>query len=347
VIDTIARARELLSRSHGSPVITIYFDLDPERFATAPARESQARSLIDEGRRLGGRLELDHHARVTLESDLDRVAERLGSAELPVSGPRALALFQSTGDALQETVPLDAPTESRVFVEPVPHIEQLVTSPALGEWCAVLVSSDSAEIVEGEGRSVTARSDERDFVRGSDQTGEGQKHGREQDIEGHLLRVAEELRRRRGRDRFELLALAGPTAAVSALEGLLHEELRPILAGRLQLDPSAATDAGIVAAVWQLAEQRHAERSAEMLAELGSRMAGDGRGTAAGIEDVERALVERRVGTLLVGRDTPEHDNRREAMIQTAVLQDADVLAFEEPVQELPPPRPVAALLRF
>jgi hypothetical protein len=347
VIDTIARARELLDRAHGGAIVTAYVDLDPGRFATASARATQVRSLIDEGRRLAGRLELDHGSRSALESDLDRVSERLGSAELPVSGPLGLALFYSTTEALQETIPLDVRTDAQVFVEPVPHIEPLVTGTALGRWCAVLVSSDRAEIIEGERRAVIGRTDSRDYVRGSDQTGEGQTHGREQDIEAHLLGVAGELERRRRRERFELLALAGPTASASRLEGLLHEDLAAILAGALPLDPSAASDAQIVAAVWELAEQQQARRCADALAELRSRLAGDGRGAAAGLEDVEHALVERRVGTLLVGRDCRNDDNRREALIQTAVRQDADVLAYAEPVEELPPPRPVAALLRF
>jgi stalled ribosome rescue protein Dom34 len=235
-----------------------------------------------------------------------------------------------------------------VFVEPVPHVEPLVTGPALGKWCVVLVSSDRAEVVEGERRTITGRSDERDYVRGDEQTGgEGQSHAREQDIEGHLRRLADELAQRRRSDRFELLALAGPTAAVSALKPLLHSELEAILAGPLPIDPSAASDTDIVAAVWQLAEERHARRLAGALEDLRSRLGGDGRGVAAGVEDVQHALVERRVETLLVGRDCDNHDNRREAMIQTALLQDAAVLTFDEPVDELSPARPVAALLRF
>ena len=347
MIDTVGRARDLIERTHGGPIVSVYVDLDPERFATAPARASQAQSLIDAGRRLAGRLELDHHARVTVEADLERVAERLRSAELPVSGPLGLALFYSTADALQETIPLDTRTEARVFVEPIAHVEPLVTRPAFGKWCAVLVSSERAEIVEGERRSINARSDSRDYVRGLEQSGGGATGKREQDIEGHLLQVAAELGRRHEHDRFELLALAGPTAAAARLQALLSDELVAILAGPLQLDPSAATDADIVAAIWQLAEQRHAQRCAETLDQLRSRLDGDGRGVAAGIEDVQRALVERRVGTLLVGRDCPEEDNRREAMVQSAVLQDADVLAYDDPVDALPPARPVAALLRF
>jgi hypothetical protein len=79
---------------------------------------------------------------------------------------------------------------------------------------------------------------------------------------------------------------------------------------------------------------------------LRSRLAGRER-VAAGIEEVQRALVERRVATLFLSRDFGDADNRREAVVQTALLQDAEVLAFTEPLAELPSTRPIAALLRF
>lgn len=343
---SVVLARALIERTGAHPVISLYLDLDPERFATAPARASQVRSLLDEARRLAEPLSLDHAARQTLERDLDRVQAALGADELPASGARALAVFCSSGDDLFETTALGAATPSVVYVQPAPHIEQLVTSPALGRWCAALVSSDRAEILDGDGRSVRARTSSEDYVRGGRQTGEGQTHGREQDIEGHLLGVAEALHRHWESDHFELLALAGPVEPVSRLESLLANELAPLLSGRMSLDPSAASDADVVTAVHELAVARDAATRDAMLAELRSRLAG-GERVAAGVEDVQRALVERRVQTLLVSRDYHDADNRREADIQTAVLQDATVVAFDEPVDELPAARPVAALLRF
>jgi hypothetical protein len=343
----VRQARELLERTGGHPVISIYADLDPERFATAEARASQFDSLVDQARRLAEPLELDHDARAALHSDLDRVQDTLQNGELPVSGVRGLALFCSSADDLWQTIALEGPTEAQVFVEPVAHVEPLVTAPTIGRWCAVLVSSDAAEIVEGEEHRVLARIASHDYVRGAGQTGEGQSHAREQDIEGHLLAVAEELRRRLERDHFQLLTLAGPQAAVARITALLHDELVAVLADQMELDPSHASDADLVAAVAVVAASRREANRAQVLAELGERLAGDGRRAAVGVTEVEHALVERRVQTLLIGRDFTDGDNRREATIQTALLQDADVLAFDEPVRELPSTHPVAALLRF
>ena len=283
----------------------------------------------------------------TLEQDLSRIEAELGSDDLPVSGARGLAVFSSSGDDLFEIVKLSTTVPSQVFVEPTVHVEPLVTAPSVGRWCTVLVFSDRAEVLEGDGQTVTARTRSEDYVRGASQTGDGQSHSREQDIESHLRQVADELHRRWQSDHFELLALAGPVEAVSRLRPLLHNDLAGVLAdGTLSLDASAASDAAVAAAVSELAAERHEAARQAALAELRSRVAGDER-VASGPSEVQEALVQRRVETLLISRDYDDHDNRREAAVQTAVLQDAVVIAFDQPVDELPPSRPIAALLRY
>jgi hypothetical protein len=82
---TATTARRLLAQTGRDPVVSLFFDLDPERFATAPARATQLRSLLDEARRQvaqGG--DLDHDERVAVEEDLARIEQRLSAG----SGPR-------------------------------------------------------------------------------------------------------------------------------------------------------------------------------------------------------------------------------------------------------------------
>src|SRR5437588_12796158 len=43
----VQEARRLVAYRGREPVISLFLDLDPERFATAPARTSQIRSLLD------------------------------------------------------------------------------------------------------------------------------------------------------------------------------------------------------------------------------------------------------------------------------------------------------------
>ena len=118
-----------------------------------------------------------------------------------------------------------------------------------------------------------------------------------------------------------------------------------------------------------LAEQAAAER-ARVLKELGETAL-----AVTGVADTLAALNERRVKTLLLSRDFSAAGGRcsscgmliaeaddtcpadgtpmetgidlREAAVRAALLQDAAVIAYDEPQDELPAARPVAALLRF
>ncbi len=89
----MSTARELLQRTGDHPVVSLFVNLDPSQFATAPARASQVRSLIDEAEREGrlGRDALSHSDRTALTQDLERLEEYLGSDDPPVSGARAHA----------------------------------------------------------------------------------------------------------------------------------------------------------------------------------------------------------------------------------------------------------------
>jgi peptide chain release factor subunit 1 len=343
-------ARRILDRFATAPVVvSLYLDLDPSRFATAPARASQITSLLDDARRQAAEREgqLEHGAAQALRHDLEGLDDFLDSEELPVSGARSIAVFAAGGE--REVHPLAAAAGPSVAVGPDPVIEPLVSAPASPAWCATLVASDRAEIVRGSGGQVTAHEHSEDYVRG---LGEGPTgHSEEQDAEGHLIKVAAGLRRDLERGRFDRLALGGPVEALSGLEAALSPELRAVLIEqRLAVDPSAASDSEIAAAVQALVADAVERDRARMLGELAERLQ-EARGAdrparaVAGAEAVELALTERRVATLLLGATFTGPE--REAAIRSAAAQDAAVVAFDDTADELPPARPVAALLRF
>ena len=345
-------ARRLLERTGDHPIISLYFDLDPERFATAPARASQARSLIDKARELVKGLHdtLDHDERKTLEADLERLDAYLQSDELPVSDARALAVFASGADDLFETVALGQPTESAVIVRRTPYVEPLVTQPAVGGWCAVLVSTRDAEIYMGRGDRITGHQHSEHYVRGHSQADFTSGHSDDQDIAGHLIQVARQLHRDWQVGRFATLLLGGPVEAVAGLERELPNDLRhAVREERLRVDPSAITDADLVGAVQEILGDEQERSHEEVLAEFTERLAAargrDDARAVAGPEATREALIERRVATLLLAREF-EGPQREEAVHQ-AILQDAEVIAFREPVPELGPGREIGALLRF
>jgi len=377
-------AKRLLDATSGQhPVVSVVFDLNPAEFATAPARATQANSLLDAAHNLEEADEtLSHDARQAVRSDLERLRTYLSSDDLPVSGAAALAIYASELAGLFETVALSKPSGPQVVIGREPDLEPIVTEPAAGRWCAVLVSSRDVTIDIGSGGAVTARSTGSDYVRGHSQSDGNDERSREQDIDGHLIAVARRLAEDHRAGRFDVLALAGPVEALTGLESRLTDDLRTALAGsHLELDPSAATEADVATAVGALlAEERERERE-QRLAEFGDQLAAarggaEGARALAGVDQVLQALTEQRVATLLFAGDfhaagarcpqcglllsaetsecpidgtaTSPVEDLRGPMIVAAVRQDATVLVFEEPGEPLGGPgRQVGALLRY
>ncbi len=92
----VGQARRLIDHKPDRPLISLYVDLDPERFATPPARAAQIRSLIDEARReVEAQDGLSHDDRIALRADVERIDEFLSSPEAPFKGARGLAVFCS------------------------------------------------------------------------------------------------------------------------------------------------------------------------------------------------------------------------------------------------------------
>jgi hypothetical protein len=364
------------------PVISVVFDLNPAEFATAPARATQANSLLDAAHNLETADQtLNHDARQAVRSDLERLTTYLGSDDLPVSGAGALAIYASHGSGLFETVALSQPSASSIYLYRRPYIEPVVIEPGAQRWCAVLVSARDVTVDMGVGATVLARSTGSAYVRGHSASDGNDERSREQDIEGHMIAVSQQLASDQRAGRFDVLAIGGPVDALTGLESRLPDELRSALVGRLDVDPSAASEADVAAAVNGLLAQARADLQQRTLAEFSEQLsAAKGRDAppraVAGVTDVLGALAEQRVATLLFAGDfhaagaqclrdgmllpsnvsecpadgtaTAPVADLREPMIAAAVRQDATVLVFPEPGEALRAPgHSVGALLRF
>src|SRR5947209_15178257 len=172
-MSVVQTARRLVSRRAGHPVISVYLDLDPERFATAPARASQVRSLLDEAARAvdeRGR-DLDHEDKTALPEDIDRVRDYLLSREPPFQGAGALAVFCSSRDDLFETVQLPRPIPGRVMIDHAPFIAPLIESAQQRNWCVVLVSRREVRVFSGPPDRLEERQSEDDDVHGDHDQG--------------------------------------------------------------------------------------------------------------------------------------------------------------------------------
>jgi peptide chain release factor subunit 1 len=373
-------ARRLISQRPAHPVVSLYLDLDPEEFATAPARATQINSLIDGAHReVEADDSLDHEEHQALREDLERLREYLESDDAPFQDARALAVFCSLRDDLFEVVQLTRPAEGRVVIGRTPYIEPMISGALERRWCVALVTRREARILVGPADRLSELRHIEDDTHGQHHQG-GWSQARyersyEKEADDHLRHVAELLHRRWRAARYDRLALGGPSEDVARLEGFLSAEIRPLLVSEsVDVDMSSANDEQIREAVSKLveADERRHERDAldRLAAGIGTP---DGRGVG-GPEDVLTALNERRVETLLLepGFDRPggrcpscglltleregecpadgtrleEVEHLREAVVEAAIAQDAEVMVVSR-YPDLGPLRGIGALLRF
>jgi peptide chain release factor subunit 1 len=375
----IPEVRRLVELRGAHRVVSLYLDLDPERFATPPARASQIRSLIDEATRDVERMQgLGHDEKVALRADLARIDSFLSSPEMSFKGARSLSIFCSGRDQLFETVALSRPVPAQVVIDRHPYVAPMVEVMHQRRWLVALVNRRSARLLSGSPDRLRERERFDDAVPGQhDQGGWSQaNYGRsiEKDADDHLRAVADNLARRWRRERFDRLVLGGPWEVVARFEELLADELRErLVPERVEVDLGSASEAQIRTAVEEIlrVDERRAERDA--LDRLASGVGAGGRATE-GVSDTVQALNERRVQKLLVapGFDGNAHrcptcglilvqgedrcpadgsalehvEHLREAVVEAAVVQDADVLVVGHHGSGAPR-EGIGALLRF
>lgn len=375
----IADLRRLVEHPGEHRVVSLYLDLDPERFATPPARASQIRSLLDEATRDVERMEgLAHEEKVALREDLTRIESYLTSPEASFKGARSLAVFCSTRDRLFETVALPRPVPGQVVIDAHPFIAPMVEAVPQRRWLVALVNRRSARLLSGSPDRLRERERFDHGVHGQhDQGGWSQaryERSVEKDADDHLRAVAGNVARRWRKERFDRLALGGPEEVVARFAEVLPSELRDhLVPERVEVDLSSTSETQVQGAVEEIlrADERRAER--EALDRLADGVGAGGR-AADGIADTVRALNERRVQKLLIapgfdgtawrcpacglivvqdeercpadGSALERLEHLREAVVESAVVQDAGVLLVSH-FPEHEPREGIGALLRF
>ena len=276
-------------------VLSLYLNLDPSEFATPPARATAVRSLLDAADR-----ELrKHEEKADLKASLDGARTRL-TRNLDAEGAQALALFACEPEGMLETIKLPRPVPSRVAVGRSPLIGPLAKLARRERWCVTLVSRRDARVFRGSPDGLREVDQIHDDVHGQhDQGGMSQaryQRSVEKEVADHLKRSAERLLRHFKRQPFERLVLGGPREVVAEFESHLHAYLSDRLAGRVEVDVDTASAERVLEVAREHFEEveRSQERDAMERVEQGSR-------AASTLEDVLRALNERRVETLLLG----------------------------------------------
>jgi peptide subunit release factor 1 (eRF1) len=360
-------------------VVSLYLDLDPERFATPPARASQIRSLVDGAAREVERDDsLGHDERVALREDLQRINSFLLSPQAPFKGARALAVFCSSADDLFETVRLTRPVPGRVVIDRAPYVEPMVAAVQQRRWLVALVNRRSARLLAGSPDALRERMRVEDNVHGKhDQGGWSQanyERSVEKDVDDHLRNIAGIVNARWRAERFDRVAVGGPQEIVPRFEELLAEDVRSSKAPeRVDVDIGSATESEVRAAVEKLVTGDEERTERETLDRLKAGIGSGGRAVG-GVEDTIEALNQRRVETLLLepafdgttercpncgllvhgsdgrcpadGSGLERVEHLREAAVEAALAQDAAIIVVRQH-DDLGPLGGIGAVLRF
>jgi peptide chain release factor subunit 1 len=371
--DELRRLAEI--RLDRPAVLSLYLDLDPTEFATPPARATAVRSLLDEAdRQVRDRRDLPHEERMDLRASLERASSVL-EGDLPTEGAQALAIFAAESAELFEVLKLPRPLPSRVAIRRSPLVAPLAGLARRERWCVALVNRRDARIFRGSPDGLREIEQIHDLVFGQhDQGGWSQaryQRGIEKEKDDHLKHTVEALMKHFKRRPFERLIVGGPREVVADFESKLHGYLAERLAGRIDVDVEHSTPEQVLEAVQPRFEELEEAREGEALERLGEA----GR-AAIGLEDVLRALNERRVDTLVADerysaegtccpscgwlgpageRSCPVDeteletlDDLTEAAVELTIQQSADILAVRRRRDELAERAGgIAALLRF
>jgi len=356
-------------------VLSLFLDLDPTEFATPPARATAVRSLLDDAeRRIRELDDLPHDDRADLRASLARAAQLL-QGDLPTEGAQAVAIFAAEPPGLFEAHRLPRPVPNRVAIRRSPLVAPLVGLARRERWCVALVNRRDARIFRGSPDGLREIEQIHDLVFGQhDQGGWSQaryQRGIEKEKDDHLKHTGEVLMKHFKRRPFERLILGGPREVVADFESKLHGYLTERLAGRIDVDVEHSTPDRVLEAVQPLFEVLEDEREGEALERIGE----TGR-AAVGLEEVLRALNERRVETLVAeerfaaegtccpvcgwigpageracpvdGTELEALDDLTEAAIELTIQQSAEILAVRRRRDELIERADgIAALLRF
>jgi len=360
-------------------VLSIYLDLDPAQFATAPARATEIDSLLDGAHREVEAGERPRGERQDLRRALERARELLAAHQSWAPGARGVALFICEPLGLSRLLRLPHPARAGWVIADVPFIAPLAESGPVGRVCVALVDERFARILRGSPEQLREAISFGDPVPGRHKQGGWSQaryqRSRYEGAEAHLRRVARvlgDLLRVSPFDRL-LIACAGPLwpRLVAKLGADARAALHP---DRLSLDVGDANIDDVERAVAEPLAGYQRQRADAALAELREHHGRDGDGRAAvGLEAVLRALVQRRVSALLYDpglraggvvcascrwlgthADSCPLDGggveRRESIlgeaVQAAIGQSAELLPLRDR-PELGPLGGIAATLRF
>lgn len=301
------RIRALAARQGNPVVTTCYLDVDGRRYPRHADYEQQLDHLLRQARERAGTL--GPEALASVEGDLGRISGWVKGG-FDRSRVRGLAFFSCSAEGYFEVVEAPLPVRNEITLDQGPHVRQLESLiQEYKRFAVALVDRQRARLFRFELGELSEHTEVFDAVpRRHDQGGWSaaniQRHTDEL-AHRHLKHAAEVVFEELNRHPVDHLILGGPQGVVSEFEALLHPYLRERVAARLSVMVAASPEEVRQAALAVEAEVARAAEEA-LVGRLRDAV-GSGNGGVAGLEPTLRALVERRVDTLLIsdGYDAP------------------------------------------
>ncbi|MGH9040892.1 MAG: Vms1/Ankzf1 family peptidyl-tRNA hydrolase [Acidimicrobiia bacterium] len=290
-----------LAAHRGSPVVTsCYLDVDGRRYPRHVDYEQQLDYLLRQARERAAALDVP--AAQSVEADLARISAWVKGG-FDRSRVRGLAFFACSADGFFEVIESPLPVRNEIVVNETPHVFQLESLAHTYErFAVVLVDRQRARLFRFEQGELTEHTEVFDAVpRRHDQGGRSaaniQRHTDEL-AHKHLKHASEITFEEIGRHPVDHLILGGPHEVVTEFEAVLHPYLKERVAARLTIMVTAAPEEVRQAAL--RVEQEVSRAAEEAIVDRLRNQVGAGNAGVAGLEATLRALVERRVDTLLV-----------------------------------------------
>jgi len=294
---TEADIRELAGfKGSEAPVTSCYLNVDGRRFVRHRDYEQAFERLVRSARRKA-------NGDQSVARDLQRIEEYVRKG-FDRSHVRGIAIFSCSKQDMWRVFELPVPVRNQLVVNHSPSVRQLEFVIDEYEPLGVLLADkqrarmlvfELGELVESEEifEQLPRHDDDDQSVLRDRVQSHVAAHAHQ-----HFRHVADRAFRVYQERPFAHLIVAAPEEVTGEIERLLHPYLQERLAGRLSIPVSASLEEIRHAA---LEEEARVERRQEARAVARLRDAvGSGRRGVAGLDGTLRALVERRVDTLLV-----------------------------------------------
>jgi peptide chain release factor subunit 1 len=288
-VSTATLERLARVETSGHPVLSVYVDLEPSRFPTPAARDTELSALLS---RAGGH-----------DLDARRVRDAVAAHPELTQGAQGLAIFSCAATGVLDLVALPEPVEPLVVADTVPWLEPLAAMVTSEDWGVAVLSRRGARLFRGGREGLIEFATVQDELhRRHAQGGWSQarfQRGIGRQVAQHVGHVSEMLLRAHRRRPFDQLVIVASAELWPTVEPSLHRDLRDRVAGVIEHDLEHAKLEEIRKALAPIIDRVERAREIALTARLDEALATGG-GAVAGFGQVLLTLEEQRVELLLI-----------------------------------------------